>query len=72
METLKRFFKNIFTEADNATFCLVRAMVGTGGVAMIGKFIAAGTADFQAIGVGLAALCAAVAAKNATDKVPPP
>lgn len=60
--------KHWFTEADNVTFCIVRAIGGTASVTMIGKFIAAGAADFQGFAVGIASICAAVALKNSTEQ----
>lgn len=62
------FLKNWFTEADNATFCIVRALGGTAGVAMIYKFIESPASDYQGFAVGIAAICAAVALKNASEK----
>lgn len=65
------FFKQWFTEKDNSTFCVVRALLTSGGVAMVYKFVVlTGTVDFQAFGLGLAGIGAAIAAKNASEKQP--
>ena len=61
------FVKQWFTERDNQTACIVRAMLTVGGVAMIYKFAASG-GDFQSFGLGLAGIGAAIAAKNASEQ----
>ena len=58
--------KHWFTEKDNTTFCVVRMLLTSGGTVMIYKFTTMG-GDFQAFGLGLAGIGAAIAAKNATE-----
>ena len=60
--------KQWFTERDSTTFCLVRAMLGAGGVSMIYNFLATQSHDYQSFGTGLCALGVAIAAKNASEK----
>jgi len=60
--------KNWFSERDNVTFCIVRAMLATGGGAMIYNFISTQSHDYQSFGTGLCAVGLAVAAKNASEK----
>ena len=63
-----KILRDWFTERDNATWCIVRMLLTSGGIAMIYKFILAGSPDFQAFGLGLAGIGAAIAAKNASEK----
>ena len=60
--------KQWLTERDNATFCLVRALLSSGGITMIYTFITAHGTDYMGLGGGLAAIGSAVAVKNLTEK----
>ena len=59
--------KQWFSERDNATMCIVRAMLSAGGVAMIYTFVMHG-GDYMNFGTGLASLGGAIALKNLTEK----
>jgi len=63
-----QLIKHWFTERDNATFCVVRSLLASGGVAMIYNFIASGSHDFMGLGGGLSAIGASIAMKNLTEK----
>lgn len=63
-----KFLKDLVTEKDGVSFCIVSIVMGAGGVAMIGEFLYKGSVDFQGLGLGLAALGAAKAAKTLTEK----
>ena len=64
---MKKIFKDWFTEKGNETFCIVTALLTSGGVAMIHNFIILKSADWQGLGVGLAAIAAGIAAKRFTE-----
>ena len=57
-----------FSERDNTTWCVVRILLSSGGIAMIYKFTVVAAPDFQSFGLGLAGIGAAIAAKNASEK----
>ena len=63
-----RFINQWLTERDNLTMCVVRSLLASGGVAMIYKFCTTASPDFQAFGIGLAGIGAAIALKNASEK----
>lgn len=60
--------KHWLTERDNATFCVVRALLTSGGIVMIWKFCTVTGVDFQSFGLGLAGIGAAIAAKNMSER----
>ena len=64
---MMKTFREWFSEADNQTMCLVRALVAAGAVDMIYKFYTVASPSFQDFGIGLAAILAAVAAKQFTE-----
>ena len=61
-------WQNWFTERDNSSYCIVRALMSAGAISMIYKFVVMATPSFQDFGVGLAAIGAAIAAKNWSEK----
>ncbi len=63
-----KIIKDWLTERDGVTWCVVRILLTSGGVAMIYKFLGTASPDFQAFGLGLAGIGAAIAAKNASEK----
>lgn len=70
MQTIIKIMKDILTEKDGVSFCPVSFLALAGAAAMIGEFIYKGSVDFQGLGIGLAAIGAAKAAKSATEKDP--
>lgn len=64
---LREFMRNIFTSRDNATYSMSKLIGFFGACAMVIQFIRAGSVDFQGLGIGLASLIAAFAAKAFTD-----
>jgi hypothetical protein len=57
-----------FTERDNATWCWVRiSSLPTLGT-MLYKFVITGSPDYQNFAIGVAAIMAAVAFKNQSEK----
>lgn len=60
--------KEWLTERDNVTWCIVRILLASGGVAMVAKFVATASPDFQSFGLGLAGIGAAIALKNTSEK----
>lgn len=60
--------KEWLTERDNITWCIVRMLLASGGIAMIGKFVTTASPDFQSFGLGLAGIGAAIALKNTSEK----
>ena len=65
---MKDFIKNIFTSNDNATFSASKLIGVLGGLTMIGEFLRTQSVDWQGLGIGLATIIAALAAKNLADK----
>lgn len=63
-----KYIKDIFTEKDGVSFCLVSALMLAGGVAMIGEFLYKGSVDFQGLGFGLSAVALGKVAKTLTEK----
>jgi len=64
------FWKNWFTERDNASWCVVRALLSAGGVAMLFQFCTHSPTEetYKSFAFGLAAIGAAIAAKNQSEK----
>lgn len=63
-----KFIKDIFTEKDGVSFCLVSTLMMLGGLAMVGEFLYRGSVDYQGLGFGLASLMLGKAAKTLTEK----
>lgn len=63
-ETLLKFLRQIFTEPDNKTFCMVKVLAAVGSVQYLGLSVASyvqhATFDPQAYAVGLGALLGGV------------
>lgn len=64
------FIKNILTSADNSTYSMSKIIGLIGSMAMISDFVKAESIDFQGLGIGLATIIAAFAAKAMTDTKP--
>jgi hypothetical protein len=60
--------KNWLTEADNATYCIVRAISATAAGEMLYTFIMSSAHDYMNFGTGIAAIGAAIAAKNLSER----
>jgi len=60
--------KQAFTENDGVSWCLVRLIGGIAVVPMIYKFVMATVPDYSGFGLGIAAICGAIAAKNFTEQ----
>jgi len=63
-----KLLTDLFSEKDNDTYCVVTILMSSGGVAMLYNFITLKSADWQGLGVGLAALAAGIAAKRFTEE----
>jgi hypothetical protein len=64
---MRQFINNIFTARDNVTFSMTKLLGMSGGFSMVWKFIQAPSPDYQAFGLGLAGIMAALAAKYYTE-----
>jgi hypothetical protein len=66
--TAPKWFRDFFTERDGVSWCLGRAigLVAFGEISY--QFITTGSKDWQGFCIGVAALIAAVAAKNFSEK----
>jgi len=66
---MMKLLNDWFTERDNISFCLGRAIGGASGAAAIYKFLTAtGAPDFVSFGTCAGAIIAAIAAKNWSEK----
>jgi hypothetical protein len=64
-----KFIKDLFTEDDGQSWCLVRVVMFIGACVMIYKLIVLSSGvDFQNFGIGLASMGAAIAGKNLSER----
>lgn len=63
-----KWFKDWFTERDGESWCLGRALGAAGAVEMFWKYATASAPDHVGFATGLAAIIAAVAAKNWSER----
>ena len=62
------FIKQLFTERDGVNWCIGRVLGGAAIIEMMVKFADVSHVDYQGFAVGVAALIAAIAAKNYSEK----
>lgn len=65
---MRKLITDWFTERDGTSWCIGRAMAAAAFASMIFKFIQASSADFQGFAIGVAAVIAAVAGKNYSER----
>jgi hypothetical protein len=61
-EKIETFFKNLFTEPDNETWCIIKVLTGLGALTFLGAsvyhVVINHTFDAQSFGTGLGSLLA--------------
>ena len=62
------FIKNLFTERDGVSWCIGRVMGAAAIIEMMVKFSDVNHVDYQGFAIGVAALIAAIAAKNLSER----
>jgi len=65
---LRSFLNNLFTERDNASFCIVRAIVFAASLEMLWRYATSAIPDHMAFSGGLTGLLLSIVAKNWTEK----
>jgi len=73
VRAMMRLLKDLMTERDGASFCIVRLIGAGGGLASISAFLrhtdaATFAANVQGFGIALGSIMAAVAFKNLSEK----
>ena len=63
-----KFITDLFTERDGTSFCIGRVLGAAAIVEMMVKFADVAHVDYQGFAIGVAALIAALAAKNYSEK----
>lgn len=64
---MSQIMKHIFTCRDNASYSMVKIISFIGSCAMVINFVRVGSVDFQGLGIGLATVIAAMAAKYVAE-----
>lgn len=65
---MPQFLKDWFTEDNGTSYCIGRAIGAASAAVMLYKFVANTGADYIGFAAGIAAIIAAVAAKNFSER----